>query len=75
MARWNHDGIDTHETWWLGDEESPLATVSPEWNETRTIGRGKPDRWIARDATGNKIGEANSRREACGIIEAAKESP
>ena len=44
--KWHREGIDRHESWWLGDEESPLAEVHPNWNVTRAVGQGKPDYWI-----------------------------
>jgi hypothetical protein len=43
--KWQRDGLDRYETWWLGDEESPIAQVHPNWGITRAAGQGKPDDW------------------------------
>lgn len=67
--KWGHDGIDTYETWWLGDEDNPAAIVSPEYNETRRISGGaKPDRWkvmIGGKSVGEwpKLGDAKKAAE------------
>lgn len=66
--KWQHDGVDRYETWWLGDEESPSAVVAPEWGITRGHGIGKPDHWIAivRDKRVKEptISQAKKRAEA-----------
>ncbi len=43
--KWRREGTDRHESWWLGDEESPIAEVHPIWGITRATGQGKPDYW------------------------------
>jgi hypothetical protein len=62
VGKWQHDGVDRYEMWWLGEEVSPIASVHPQWGVTRGTGIGKPDDWLvivgdkrARAAT---IGEA-----------------
>jgi hypothetical protein len=55
--KWQRDGIDRHETWWLGDEEAPIAQVHPEWGPTRGTGIGRPDYWIV------LVGDKRARTE------------
>lgn len=45
IGKWQRDGIDRHETWWLGDESDPIAQVHPVWGPTRGTGVGRPDYW------------------------------
>ncbi len=71
--KWQHDGVDAAETWWLGpdgcDSSEALATVSPSWGVTRAHGQGRPDEWVARDASGKRIGKFKTRREAAKAAE------
>ena len=66
--KWQHEGIDRYETWWLGDQESPTAEVHPMWRETRGHGIGKPDHWIAvvreKRVEEPSISQAKKRAEA-----------
>lgn len=67
-VKWQHDGIDAVESWWLGpdgcDSDAAIATVDPWWGPTRGHGQGRPDKWVARDAAGARIGEFRTIREA-----------
>lgn len=68
--KWQHDGIDRYESWWLGDEENPTATVNPEWGPTRrSSGTSKPSYWTASIGTKDlgrfpNIGDAKKAVEA-----------
>ena len=66
--KWQHAGGDRYESWWLGDEDAPIAEVHPMWNATRGHGIGKPDYWIAvvRDKRVEEptISQAKKRAEA-----------
>ena len=59
--KWQRDGMDRHETWWLGDEQAPIAQVHPEWGPTRGTGIGRPDYWIV--VVGDKRARAETAAE------------
>lgn len=73
--KWHNDGERNGGSWLAADyHDPPLATVSPHWRVTRgTI--GKPDGWIARDAGGVKIGEAETRAQAQRLVKISVGDP
>jgi len=67
--KWHNDGERNGESWLAADyHDPPVATVSPRWMITRTWGAGRPDEWVAKDASGAKIGVAATRAAAQRLV-------